>query len=55
MLSVVPSWEWGGDGEGRVAYFKISIPFIITPKAIKYRGLNLTKEVKELYMKTVQH
>ena len=28
---------------------KESIPFIIAPKAIKYLGINLTKEVKNLY------
>ena len=28
---------------------KKSIPFIIASKAIKYLGINLTKEVKDLY------
>ena len=27
------------------------IPFIIAPKRIKYLGINLTKEMKELYFK----
>ena len=28
---------------------KLTIPFIIVPKRIKYLGINLTKEVKDLY------
>ena len=28
---------------------KESIPFTIAPKTIKYSGINLTKEIKELY------
>ena len=28
---------------------KESVPFTITPKTIKYLGINLTKEVKNLY------
>ena len=28
---------------------KESIPFIVAPKTIKYLGINLTKEVKNLY------
>ena len=28
---------------------KESIPFIVAPKTIKYRGINLSKEVKNLY------
>ena len=28
---------------------KESIPFMIAPKTIKYLGINLTKEVKDLY------
>ena len=28
---------------------KESIPFTIAPKTIKYSGINLTKEVKNLY------
>ena len=28
-----------------------SIPFIIAPKSIRYLGINLTKEVKDLYPK----
>ena len=31
---------------------KESIPFTITPKSIRYLGINLTKEVKALYPKT---
>ena len=30
---------------------KESIPFTIAPKSIKYLGINLTKEVKDLYPK----
>ena len=30
---------------------KESIPFIIAPGSIRYRGINLTKEVKDLYPK----
>ena len=30
---------------------KGSIPFIIAPKPITYLGINLTKEVKDLYSK----
>ena len=30
---------------------KESIPFIIVPKSIRYLGINLTKEVKDLYPK----
>ena len=29
--------------------YKNKIPFKITPKKIKYLGINLTKEVKDLY------
>ena len=29
---------------------KVSIPFTIAPKTIKYLGINLTKEVKNLYI-----
>ena len=28
---------------------KESIPFIIAPKTLRYIGINLTKEVKDLY------
>ena len=30
---------------------KESIPFTIAPKSIRYLGINLTKEVKDLYPK----
>ena len=30
---------------------KLSIPFTIAPKAIRYLGINLTKEIKDLYPK----
>ena len=30
---------------------KESIPFTIAPKSIRYLGINLTKEVKDLYSK----
>ena len=30
---------------------KESIPFTIAPKSIRYVGINLTKEVKDLYSK----
>ena len=30
---------------------KESIPFTISPKSIRYLGINLTKEVKDLYPK----
>ena len=29
----------------------LNIPLIIASKTIKYSGINLTKEVKDLYMK----
>ena len=31
------------------------IPFDIATRKIKYLGINLTKEVKDLYSKTLQH
>ena len=31
------------------------IPFDITTRKIKYLGINLTKEVKDLYSETTQH
>ena len=34
---------------------KESIPFTIAPKSIRYLGINLTKEVKDLYPKTIEH
>ena len=34
---------------------KESIPFTIAPKSIRYLGINLTKEVKDLYPKTTEH
>ena len=35
---------------------KESIPFTIAPKSIRYLGINLTKEVKDLYpLKTTEH
>ena len=34
---------------------KETIPFIITSKLIKYLGINLPKEAKDLYSKTVRH
>ena len=30
---------------------KVSIPFTIAPKSLRYLGINLTKEVKDLYPK----
>ena len=35
--------------EGEEREIKESIPFTIAPKTIKYLGINLTKEVKNLY------
>ena len=34
---------------------KESIPFTIATKRIKYLGINLLKEVKELYWKFIRH
>ena len=34
---------------------KESIPFTIATKSIRYLGINLTKEVKDLYTKTIEH
>ena len=33
---------------------KESIPFTIAPKSIRYLGINLTKEVKDLYPKNIE-
>ena len=32
--------------------FKKTIPFTVAPKIIKYLGINLTKEIKDLYSKS---
>ena len=37
------------NNEATVREIKESIPFTITPKTVKYLGINLTKEVKNLY------
>ena len=34
---------------------KESIPFTIVPKSRRYLGISLTKEVKDLYLKTIEH
>uniref|UniRef100_A0A8C0P2B4 RNA-directed DNA polymerase n=1 Tax=Canis lupus familiaris TaxID=9615 RepID=A0A8C0P2B4_CANLF len=34
---------------------KESIPFTIAPKSIRYLGINLTKDVKDLYPQTIEH
>ena len=34
---------------------KESIPFAIAPKTIRCLGINLTKEVKDLYLKIIEH
>lgn len=34
---------------------KKAILFIIVPNGIKYLGLNLTKEVKNWYLKTIKY
>ena len=34
---------------GQKREIKESIPFIIAPKTIRYLGINLTKEVKDMY------
>ena len=34
---------------------KESIPLTIAPKSIRYLGINLTKEVEDLYPKTTEH
>ena len=34
---------------------KESIPFPIAPNSIRYLGINLTKEVEDLYPKTIEH
>ena len=31
------------------------IPFTIAPKSIKYLGVNITKEVKDLYSESLEH
>jgi len=34
---------------------KETIPFTITTKRIKYLGIKLPKEIKDLYIKTIKH
>ena len=34
---------------------KESIPFTIAPKSIRYLGINLTKEINVLYLKTIEN
>ena len=34
---------------------KKSIPFTIAPKTLRYLGINLTKDVKDLLLKTMEH
>ena len=34
---------------------KKTVPFTIAPKIIKYLGINLTKEVKDLYSENYRH
>ena len=34
---------------------KDSVPFTIAPKSIRYLGINLTNEVKDLHPKTKEH
>ena len=34
---------------------KESISFTIAPKSIRYLGLNLTKEINDLYLKTIEN
>lgn len=34
---------------------KESIPFTISPKTVSYLGVNLTKEVKDLYSENYKH
>ena len=31
------------------------IPFATAPKTVRYLGINLTKEVKDLYSETIEH
>ena len=37
------------NNEATESEIKECIPFTITPRTIKYLGINLTKEVKDLY------
>ena len=37
------------NNEAKEREIKVSIPFTVAPKTIKYLGINLTKEVKNLY------
>ena len=34
---------------------KESISFTIAPKSIRYLGINLTKEINDLYLKTIEN
>ena len=34
---------------------KESISFTIAPKSIRYLGFNLTKEINDLYLKTIEN
>ena len=33
---------------------KVSVPFTIAPKTVRYLGINLTKDVKDLYSETIK-
>ena len=41
--------------ENSVREIKETLPFTIATKRIKYLGINLPKETKELYVKTIRH
>ena len=44
-------WHFYTNSETEEREIKESIPFTIAPKSIRYLGINLTKEVKDLYPK----
>ena len=48
----MPRSQWHfSNNETEEREIKESIPFTIAPKSIRYLGINLTKEVKDLYPK----
>ena len=53
LSTVVSGVREGGKSSNKIAEREIkkTIPFIIVPKRMKYSGLNLTKDMKDLYSK----
>ena len=48
----MPRNQWHFSTENEEREIKESIPFTIAPKGVRYLGINLTKEVKDLYPKS---